>query len=103
MNEATAVDVTGSPMPASVGAETLAQAIDRATGDNVFRCYQCSKCTSGCPLAEHFDLQPNQVIRSLQLDDPDVLASRTIWLCASYRELNVWKNSSCVASLLPRK
>ena len=52
-------------------------------GSNVFRCYQCIKCTSGCPLADEFDLTPNQVMRSLQLNDDRVLDSRTIWLCAS--------------------
>lgn len=63
--------------------ETLAQKIQRELGQNVFLCYQCVKCTSGCPLAEHFDLKPNQVMRCLQLDDEEVLKSRTIWLCAS--------------------
>lgn len=61
---------------------SLAQLIQRATGDNVFRCYHCVKCTSGCPLADQFDLTPTQVIRSLQLDDARVFESRAIWLCA---------------------
>jgi heterodisulfide reductase subunit B len=52
-------------------------------GDNVLRCYQCAKCTSGCPLADRFDLTPNQVMRAVQLDDARVLRSRAIWLCAS--------------------
>ena len=75
------MNVAMTTPPAEPG--SLAEAIGQATGDNVFRCYQCSRCTSGCPLARHFDLAPNQVMRSLQLDDEDVLASRTIWLCAS--------------------
>lgn len=57
--------------------------IQRELGQNVYLCYQCVKCTSGCPLAEHFDLKPNQVMRCLQLDDEVVLTSRAIWLCAS--------------------
>jgi heterodisulfide reductase subunit B len=52
-------------------------------GENVFLCYQCVKCTSGCPLSDHFDLTPNQVMRALQLGDESVLESKTIWLCAS--------------------
>src|SRR5512135_2314021 len=63
--------------------ETLAQTIQEETGENVFLCYQCVKCTSGCPLAERFDLTPNQVMRSVQLNDERVLESKTIWLCAS--------------------
>jgi heterodisulfide reductase subunit B len=62
---------------------TLAQTIERETGENIFLCYQCVKCTSGCPLAGHFDLTPNQVMRAVQLDEESVLASKTIWLCAS--------------------
>ncbi len=52
-------------------------------GENVYRCYQCIKCTSGCPLADQFDLTPNQVMRSAQLNQERVLESMAIWLCAS--------------------
>lgn len=64
-------------------AESLAETIQQATGQNVFLCYQCVKCSSGCPLAEAMDLLPNQVMRAVQLGDPGVLDSKTIWLCAS--------------------
>ncbi len=63
---------------------TLAERIRQETGENVFLCYQCVKCTSGCPLAEHFDLAPNQVMRAAQLGMHERLFdSRTPWLCAS--------------------
>ena len=61
----------------------LAQTIQQSIGENVFLCYQCVKCSSGCPLAEHMDLMPNQVMRAVQLGDTSVLESKTIWLCAS--------------------
>jgi heterodisulfide reductase subunit B len=61
----------------------LAQTIQREIGQNVFLCYQCVKCSSGCPLAEHMDIMPNQVMRAVQLGDKSVLESNTIWLCAS--------------------
>jgi len=63
--------------------ESLAQIIQREIDENVYLCYQCVKCSSGCPLSDHFDLTPNQVMRSLQLGDESVLESKTIWLCAS--------------------
>ncbi len=63
--------------------EALSQSVLAEIGQNVFLCYQCVKCSSGCPLADQFDLKPNQVMRSLQLNDPEVLESRAIWLCAS--------------------
>ncbi|MER3459121.1 MAG: hypothetical protein C4309_11295 [Chloroflexota bacterium] len=62
----------------------LARRIQRETGQNVFLCYQCVKCTSGCPLAAFFDLQPNQVMRALQLGQAELaLNAKTPWLCAS--------------------
>jgi heterodisulfide reductase subunit B len=61
----------------------LAQRIQEELGENVYLCYQCVKCTSGCPLAEFFDWQPNQVMRALQFGQEDIaLESRTPWLCA---------------------
>lgn len=63
--------------------EPLPKTVLDQVGQNIFRCYQCVKCTSGCPLADQFDLTPNQVMRSLQLNDPSVLESKAIWLCAS--------------------
>ena len=57
----------------------LAQTIQQELCENVYLCYQCVKCTSGCPLAEHFDLAPNQVLRALQLGQDEVaLNTRTI-------------------------
>ncbi|MEW5956425.1 MAG: heterodisulfide reductase-related iron-sulfur binding cluster [Chloroflexota bacterium] len=64
-------------------AQTLAQTLEQDLGQNVFLCYQCVKCSSGCPLAEYMDLMPNQVMRSIQLGDDRVLESKTIWLCAA--------------------
>lgn len=62
----------------------LAKRVMDELGQNVYLCYQCVKCTGGCPLAEYFDWQPNQVMRALQLGQEDVaLQSRTPWLCAS--------------------
>jgi len=62
----------------------LADRIRRETGENVYLCYQCVKCTSGCPLTEHFDLAPNQVMRAAQLGMEELIfQSRTPWLCAS--------------------
>lgn len=62
----------------------LAQRIMDELGENVYLCYQCVKCTSGCPVGEFFDWQPNQIMRALQLGQEDIaLESQTPWLCAS--------------------
>ncbi len=64
--------------------EKLATTVAHDLNENAYLCYQCAKCTSGCPLASEFDLTPNQVMRALQLgEDERVLNSKTIWLCAS--------------------
>ena len=64
--------------------KALARLIQERSGENVYSCYQCIRCSSGCPLSEHFDLTPSQVMRYLQLGKEDaVLESRTVWLCSS--------------------
>ncbi|MDI7277729.1 MAG: heterodisulfide reductase-related iron-sulfur binding cluster, partial [Anaerolineae bacterium] len=63
---------------------SLAALVAERAATNVYQCYQCRRCTSGCPLAHHFDLAPNQVVRAVQLDRrAALLRSRMIWLCAS--------------------
>ncbi len=48
------------------------------------RCYQCSMCSDGCPVAYAMDYYPNQIIHLVRLGIKDrVLNSTTIWLCAS--------------------
>lgn len=62
----------------------LAQRVMDEIGQNVYLCYQCVKCTSGCPIAEYFDWQPHQIMRALQLGQEDIaLHAETPWLCAS--------------------
>ena len=65
---------------ADVGA---CQAIAAEAGVDLKDCYQCGKCTAGCPLVEGMDLMPREVIRYLQLGAIDVvLNAKTPWICA---------------------
>jgi len=58
--------------------------LEEISGQNVMACYQCGKCSAGCPMVELMDLLPNQVIRLVQLGQIEaVVGSKTIWLCAS--------------------
>ena len=58
--------------------------VEKECGHNVATCYQCGKCTAGCPIAYTMDYPPHQIIRGVQLGMRDVvLSSRTIWLCAA--------------------
>jgi len=61
----------------------LAGVEDRSE-EKVSRCYQCRKCTNGCPLSFAMDVMPNQVMRMVQLGLwEELLRSKTIWICAS--------------------
>jgi heterodisulfide reductase subunit C len=51
---------------------------------NLARCYQCSMCSGGCPVAYAMDYFPNQIIHSVRLGLKEpVLQSSSIWICAS--------------------
>ena len=51
---------------------------------DVTRCFQCTKCSSGCPVAARSDLKPHEVVRLIQFDQrEEALASRFIWECTS--------------------
>jgi heterodisulfide reductase subunit C len=63
--------------------EFLRQVRERGAEDPAL-CYQCGKCTAGCPIAYAMDYPPHQIMRGVQLGMRDVvLSSRTIWLCAA--------------------
>jgi len=53
-------------------------------GTSVVDCYQCGKCSGGCPMARRMDLLPNQLLRLAQLGQWErVTRSSAIWLCVS--------------------
>ncbi|MBE3582196.1 MAG: 4Fe-4S dicluster domain-containing protein [Thermoanaerobacteraceae bacterium] len=56
------------------------------SGQPVERCFQCHKCSGGCPVAGTMDILPHQIIRCLHLGlEEELLGSRAIWLCTSCR------------------
>jgi heterodisulfide reductase subunit C len=58
--------------------------VERKSGEDIRACYQCGKCTAGCPMVFSMDYSPNQIMRLIQLGlKEEVLSSATIWLCAS--------------------
>lgn len=64
--------------------QELAEKIARDSGVITHECYQCGKCSAGCPMAHAMDLQPREVVRCLQLGNTDLLLnSKSIWLCAT--------------------
>ena len=58
--------------------------VEALSDTSVRRCFQCGKCSAGCPMAAHMDILPNMVVRMAQLGmQKQLLASRTIWTCVS--------------------
>ena len=58
--------------------------VEAAGPFHVAECFQCRKCSNGCPASFAMDLYPDQIIRLSLLGQKDeVLRSRTIWVCAS--------------------
>jgi heterodisulfide reductase subunit C len=56
----------------------------RKSGEDLSLCYQCLKCTAGCPTAPYMDIRPNNIIRMIQMGmKKEVLGSSAIWLCVS--------------------
>ncbi len=60
----------------------FAKEIQEKSRENFNLCYQCKKCTAGCPTAEFMDIKPNEIIRHLQYGNKEkLLKSEAIWLC----------------------
>jgi len=61
---------------------TLAARVRSGSGENPYKCYQCKKCSTGCPVAQFADVHPAQIMRAVQLGDEAMsVDSRFIWLC----------------------
>src|SRR4030042_1156720 len=66
------------------GENTFLSEVVQASGETLQACFQCQKCSTGCPVAYAMDILPNQILRHIQYDHRErVLSSKTIWICAS--------------------
>ncbi|MDP2719969.1 MAG: 4Fe-4S dicluster domain-containing protein [Dehalococcoidia bacterium] len=56
--------------------------VEKTSGQKLLRCYQCGKCTAGCPTAYLWDLTPRQVMRAVQLGlKEELMRTHSYWLC----------------------
>jgi len=66
---------------------SLAGLLEKNVEVHAQKCYQCGKCSAGCPVADEMDLPPSVVMRLLQTEDPandeKILRSHSIWLCVT--------------------
>jgi heterodisulfide reductase subunit C len=60
------------------------QRVERISGEDLSKCYQCGNCSGGCPVAFAMDVSPSNIIRLLQLgQEEQALKANTMWLCVS--------------------
>lgn len=58
--------------------------VEQRSGTQVSACFQCHKCSTGCPIGPEMDVLSSQVMRMIHLGaESEVLESKGIWLCAS--------------------
>ena len=56
--------------------------LERETGEKISSCYQCYRCTTGCPVVSDMDILPHRLIRYVILGERErALQSGTIWTC----------------------
>lgn len=65
--------------PALAPQDDLVARVAELSGQNVYACYQCGKCTAGCP----FGFEPQRVLRLLQLGEVEqALELESVRSCA---------------------
>lgn len=63
---------------------SFAKEIEEACGQDVLACYQCRKCTMGCPMVFAMKMKVSEMMRAIQLGLRDeVLSADTMWWCVS--------------------
>ncbi len=70
--------------------DSFVEKVEELSGQKLLACYQCGKCSAGCPAVSQMDILPNQVIRFAQLGlKEELLESKSVWVCASCYTCNV--------------
>jgi heterodisulfide reductase subunit C2 len=63
---------------------SLRKAVEEISGVDVSVCFQCKKCSSGCPVAKLTTTRPSEIMRQLHLGaGNELLESDLVWMCAS--------------------
>ena len=63
---------------------TFFSTVESLSGQKLRNCYQCQKCSAGCPIAYTADYTVNQIIRLVQMNQVSkALQNSMIWLCTA--------------------
>ena len=52
-------------------------------GQDLTACFQCAKCSAGCPVSDKVNIQIHEVMRMLLFGLKEVLDTDMIWLCTT--------------------
>jgi heterodisulfide reductase subunit C len=65
-------------------AEGIITEVQEISGIDLSVCFQCKKCTSGCPVSKLAKCPPSEIMRRLHLNSGDeILESDILWMCVS--------------------
>ena len=63
---------------------SIKEQVEALSGEKIKKCYQCGKCTAGCPVAFSMDNPPRKIFRLLQVGlAKEAMESSSIWTCAA--------------------
>jgi len=78
----------------------LAVHIRELSGENTYLCYQCQKCSVGCPTAHAMTYRPAQIMRAVQFGLQEMLLrDASIWRCLTCETCGTF----CPNNLHPRE
>ncbi len=64
--------------------ESIREELKSLTGVDAASCYQCRKCSMGCPVSPLMRVKISELIRMIQLDmREEALSADTFWYCVS--------------------
>jgi heterodisulfide reductase subunit C len=62
----------------------LKDTVEKISGVDISVCFQCKKCSSGCPVAKLTKSRPSEIMRRLHLGaGSELLESDIVWTCVS--------------------
>ena len=65
-------------------ADSIINSVQEISGVDLSICFQCKKCSSGCPVSKLVKSPPSEIMRRLHLDAGDeILESDILWMCVS--------------------
>jgi heterodisulfide reductase subunit C len=65
-------------------ADGIIAVVQEISGADLSICFQCKKCTSGCPVSKLVKYPPSEIMRRLHLGAGDeILESDILWMCVS--------------------